>query len=74
MSKKGESIAATGVLVKRNGQTFVVRARKEVILSAGAINSPQLLMLSGIGPRQHLEEMGIPVLKDLKVSFQTIRS
>lgn len=40
-------------------------ARKEVILSAGVINSPQLLKLSGVGPRQELEEHGIPVVKDL---------
>lgn len=41
-----------------------VRATKEVILSSGAINSPHLLMLSGIGPSDNLEQVGIPVLHD----------
>ncbi|CAL7944273.1 unnamed protein product [Xylocopa violacea] len=55
---------AYGVEFIRQGRKEVVFARKEVILSAGAINSPQLLMLSGIGPKQHLQEMGIPVIHD----------
>lgn len=42
-------------------------ARKEIIISGGAINSPQLLMLSGIGPKEHLEEKNIPLVKHLPV-------
>lgn len=55
---------AYGVEFFRNGKKQVVLARKEVILSAGSINSPQLMMLSGLGPREHLEENGIRVIKD----------
>lgn len=62
-----QTMRATGVEFYRDGRKQFIGARKEVILSAGAVNSPQLLMLSGIGPREHLEELGIPVLRDLKV-------
>lgn len=55
---------AYGVEFIREGRKEIVYAKKEVILSAGAINSPQLLMLSGVGPRAHLEQLGIPVLRD----------
>ncbi|KAF2758892.1 alcohol oxidase [Pseudovirgaria hyperparasitica] len=54
---------ATGVLVEAAGLLpFVISARKEVILSAGAFHSPQLLMVSGIGPAATLKEFNIPVL------------
>lgn len=55
---------AYGVEFIRDGNKQVVYATKEVILSAGAIGSPQLLMLSGIGPKEHLEEVGIDVVQD----------
>ncbi|XP_020290755.1 glucose dehydrogenase [FAD, quinone] [Pseudomyrmex gracilis] len=58
---------ATGVEFLRNNRQQIVRCRREIILSAGAINSPQLLMLSGIGPKEHLIELGIPVISDLRV-------
>lgn len=58
---------AYGVEFIRNRVKQQVMARREVILSAGPIASPQLLMLSGIGPRKHLNTLGIPVLQDLPV-------
>jgi choline dehydrogenase len=48
-----------------DGATRQVRARREVILSCGVYNSPQLLMLSGIGPAEHLSAMGIAVKADV---------
>jgi choline dehydrogenase len=60
-----DSKRATGVSYERAGTTKRPRARKEVILSGGVINSPQLLMLSGIGPADHLREHGIEVVHDL---------
>ncbi|XP_076472845.1 glucose dehydrogenase [FAD, quinone]-like isoform X3 [Babylonia areolata] len=58
---------AQGVEVTRKDKVEEVKVRKEVILSAGAIGSPHLLMLSGIGPREHLQDLGIPVQADLPV-------
>jgi choline dehydrogenase len=55
---------AVGVEYRRGGALQTLRAKAEVILSGGAINSPQLLMLSGIGPGAHLQEMGLAVLRD----------
>jgi choline dehydrogenase len=56
---------AIGVRYHKGGHEHEVRARAEVILCGGAINSPQLLQLSGIGPRALLAEHGIPVVQDL---------
>lgn len=55
----------TGAQVLRGGQSLSVQAHNEVILSAGAIGSPQLLQLSGIGDARHLTNLGIAVVKDL---------
>jgi choline dehydrogenase len=55
---------ATGVQLRQGGQTRIIHARAEVVLAAGAINSPKLLMLSGIGPGAHLADHGIDVLAD----------
>ncbi len=56
---------ATGVRIKRDGMSEVVAARREVILSAGAIGSPQLLQVSGIGPAAVLKAAGVEVQHDL---------
>jgi choline dehydrogenase len=56
---------ACGVSYIRNGVAEQVQARREVILSCGAYNSPHLLMLSGIGPGEHLREHGLEVVHDL---------
>ncbi|MGB0799486.1 MAG: choline dehydrogenase, partial [Planktomarina sp.] len=55
---------AVGVEVERGGSIYTVSARREVIVAASSINSPKLLMLSGIGPADHLTEMGIDVVAD----------
>lgn len=60
-----EGLRATGVVVSRNGAEQVIRARREVILCAGTLVTPKLLMLSGIGPAAHLRERGIEPLVDL---------
>jgi choline dehydrogenase-like flavoprotein len=60
-----ENGRATGIEISEAGQRRIVGARREVILSAGTFNSPQILMLSGIGPRAQLESLGIDTLRDL---------
>ncbi|XP_030566826.1 glucose dehydrogenase [FAD, quinone]-like [Drosophila novamexicana] len=60
---------AYGIMVQTAGRMQKVLARKEVIVSAGAINTPQLLMLSGLGPAKHLREVGIKPIADLAVGY-----
>lgn len=62
-----ENKRATGVHFIKNGRKRFVKAIKEVIVSGGAINTPQILMLSGIGPKKHLEDLKIKVEADLPV-------
>lgn len=59
-----EGRRAAGVVYSRNGETMLARARGEVILAAGAIGSPQLLELSGIGAGTRLQELGIETVQD----------
>ncbi|ODM90910.1 Glucose dehydrogenase [FAD, quinone] [Orchesella cincta] len=58
---------AVGVIYKRQGLTRTATARKEIIMSAGTFGSAQVLMLSGVGPADHLESLNIPLVKDLPV-------
>ncbi|MEM7021171.1 MAG: choline dehydrogenase [Pseudomonadota bacterium] len=56
---------ATGVSYRRKGAVRTAYARREIVLSAGAIGSPQILQLSGIGPADHMQRLGIDVVHDL---------
>ena len=60
-----EGKKAVSLLVSRNGKHEVIKVKKEIILSAGAINTPQILMLSGIGPAGELQKHGIDVINSL---------
>jgi len=60
-----EGKKAVGVEYEQHGKVYEVFARKEIILSAGAFNSPQTLMLSGIGCKEELQQKGINVVHDL---------
>ena len=60
-----EDLKARGVQYVQNGEMRVARAAREIVVSGGAVNSPQLLLLSGIGPKAHLEAVNVTVVKDL---------
>jgi choline dehydrogenase len=64
---------ATGVAFRQNGEARIARARREIVLCGGAINSPQLLLLSGVGPAAHLAELGIPVVQALPGVGQSLQ-
>ena len=60
-----EGNKAVGMEYVKNGTTYSEKTSKEVLICAGAVQSPQILKLSGIGPAQELKQFGIPVVKDL---------
>ena len=60
-----EGTTATGVELIHNSQLKMINVENEVLVTAGAINSPKLLMLSGVGPADHLREHDIPIIHDL---------
>jgi len=60
-----EGTRCTGVVYRKENQEYEVTARREVVVCGGAINSPQLLMLSGIGSKEALTALGIPMVMDL---------
>ncbi len=67
-----EGKKAVGVEVESGGEVYQVEA-DQIVLSAGAMASPQILMLSGVGPADHLSEMGIPVVHELPGVGQNLR-
>jgi glucose dehydrogenase (acceptor) len=67
------STICKGVVFSKDGKKRKVMAEKEVILSAGSINSPQIMMLSGLGPRAHLESLGIPVVHHIQGVGQNLQ-
>lgn len=60
-----ENQTATGVTFKKGFKSHTLKAEREVLLSAGTFGSPQILMLSGVGPKEHLSDVGIDTLLDL---------
>ncbi len=61
-----EGKRCVGVAFRQRGRTIEARAHKEVILCGGAVNSPHLLQISGVGPAEHLQSIGVPVVHDLR--------
>ena len=61
-----ENGQATGVEVEFNGSKMQIKCKQEVLLTGGVVGSPQLLMLSGIGPKKHLESLNVSNNKSLE--------
>jgi choline dehydrogenase len=57
--------AAVGIEIVDSGARRIIRTQREVLVSAGAINTPRLLMLSGVGPADELRQVGVPVVEDV---------
>ena len=57
-----EGRRAVGVIFKHDGQMKVVRAKKEIFVSAGTVGSAKLLLLSGVGPKNHLQAVKVPMM------------
>ncbi|KAH9642139.1 hypothetical protein HF086_007449 [Spodoptera exigua] len=68
-----DTLSAYGVEVEKDGEKKVYYASKEVVLSAGSVSSPQLLMLSGVGPKEHLESKNIETLVDSPMVGQNLQ-
>ncbi|KAM0330803.1 hypothetical protein ACHAQA_003757 [Verticillium albo-atrum] len=68
------SAIATGVRYTKNGETYVVRASKEIILAAGAVNSPKILELSGVGDPDRLKRLGLDVVIDNKYVGENLQN
>ncbi|KAF9806487.1 hypothetical protein SFRURICE_001282 [Spodoptera frugiperda] len=68
-----DTVSAYGVEVEKDGEKKVYYASKEIILSAGSVSSPQLLMLSGVGPKEHLESYSIETLVDSPMVGQNLQ-
>ncbi|KAL9871580.1 glucose dehydrogenase [FAD, quinone] isoform 1-T1 [Glossina fuscipes fuscipes] len=68
-SLENNKLVALGVEFVKNNKRFMIKVSQEVILSAGSVASPQLLLLSGIGPAENLRECGVPILNELQVGY-----
>lgn len=68
-----EGKKATGIRYRRGGKEIDVRARREVILCGGTINSPQLLQISGVGPAGLLKDIGVPIVHELPAVGENLR-